>query len=340
MTWRAGRKTAKPVGLGLICLAAAASLGCSGTIQEAARSAAPAAVEGAVEEAQEPDTRNDIARVLADPEIREASSALTAAIIAGAFDGLTDEQRMAELRLLTDGMVRTMGASLSRTLRDDIAPQLSEALAQAVERSIERALDAETEQRLEAMTQAATRGMMKGLSQSLLDENGQPSPAWGTLLGQVARDVTRQAAFGLDDAVDRAERREGDEPPARVLAALGTLSTLTQSLPLLLLGGLLAFVCLFALPLAALLWRQRRLEHESRAHQQAALALARAIKSTESQAWSNELREHLARETRDSAGAEELQRMLREHAELRLRPSDGAAGKNRPPRDDDGPYVG
>lgn len=335
MTRRAGRRTTWQATLGLICLAAAGSLGCSGTLSRAAKSAAPAAVEGAVEEAQQPDTRDDIARILADPDIRNASSALTAAIIAGALDGLTDEQRVAELRRFGDGMVRSMGASFSRSLRDDIAPQLSEALAQAVDRSLERALDVGTEQRLEAMTQAVTRGMMKGLSQTLVDENGQPSAAWGTLLGHVARDVTRQAAFGLDDAVDSAERRsDGDEPPARVLAALGTLSSLTQALPLLILGGLVAFACLFALPLGWLLWRHRRLERESRAHQQAALALARAIKSTESQAWSSELREHLARETRDSAGAEELQRMLREHAELRLRPRERGA------RADGEPYVG
>jgi hypothetical protein len=41
-------------------------------------------------------------------------------------------------------------------------------------------------------------------------------------------------------------------------------------------------------------------------------------------AWSNELREHLARETKDTAGADELSRLLREHAELRLNPRDRA----------------
>lgn len=331
---RAGRWAAAPALLGLFCLTAAASLGCAGTVQEAAKSAAPAAVEGAVEEAQDPDTRDDIARILADPEIRAASGALTAAIVAGAFDGLTDEERVAELRRMTDGMVRSMGASVARSLRDDVGPQLSEAIAQAVDRSIERALDADTERRLEVMTQAAARGLMKGMGEALVDPNGQPSPAWGTLVGQVARDVTRQAAYGLDDAVDRAEQNDGSEPPARVLAALGTLTSLTQLLPWLLLGGMLAFLVLCVLPVAWLLLRQRRLERENRVHQEAALALARAIKSTESQAWSNELRDHLARETRDSAGAAELQQMLRDHAELRLRPRDPNGRANG------GPYVG
>jgi hypothetical protein len=337
-TGRAGTRGLPHRAIGLICLAAAGSLGCKGTIQRAAAGAAPAAVEGAVEEAQQPDTRDDVARILADEDIHSASGALTAAIVSGALDGLTDEARVKQLRALADAMVQSMGASMSRSLRDDIGPQLSEALAQAVDRSIERALDADTEQRLEAMTVAVTRGMLKGVSESLLDENGQPSPVWAAALGRIARGVTEQAAFGLDDAIRRAEQIDGAqpddgaplpdraaldervEPPARALAALGTLSSFTQALPFLILGGMLVFLCLCAVPVGWLLWRLRHHKRENIAHREAALALARAIKSTESQAWSSELREHLARETQGSAGSAELQRMLREHAELRLRP--------------------
>jgi hypothetical protein len=333
-TGRLGDRWGARLSGALICLAAAGSSGCARTVQKAAESAAPAAVEGAVQEAQEPDTRDDIARILADPDIRTASSSLTAAIISGALDGLTDEQRTQELQRLADTMVRTMGASLSRTLRDDVGPQLSEALAQAVDRSIERALDADTEQRLEAMTLAVTRGMVKGMRESMLDENGQPSPVFGAALGRIARDATHEAAFGLDDAVQRAENNDGDEPPARVLAALGTLASFTQVLPLLLLGGLVVFLCLCALPAAWLFWRLRESRRQSRAHREATLALARAIKSTETQAWSSELREHLARETRGSPSAAELQRILRDQAEPGLRSRDGA------PRSERSPYVG
>jgi hypothetical protein len=303
-------------GFAVFCLAIAGALGCAETVQQTAKSAAPAAVEGAVEEAQEPDTRNDIATILADPEIRSAASSLSSAIVSGAFDGLTDDQRAQELRRMADSLVKTLGASMARSLRDDVGPQLSASVAEAIDRSIERALDAETERRIEALTLAATRGALRGAGETLVDENGQLAPAWGQALGQIARGVAHEAAFGLDDAVRRA--RDDEAEPAPVLAALGTLSTLTQLLPLLVAGGLVLFVLLCALPLAWSLFRVRQLRRQSQAHEDAALALARAIKAAEPMAWSNELREHLARSTRGSAGAVELEQLLREHAELRL----------------------
>jgi len=246
------RGTARWVLLALLCLGGAN--GCAATVKQAAKDAAPAAVEGAVEEAKQPDTRNDIATILADPEIRSATSSLSAAFVAGALDGLSDEQRSAELRRLTDGMVRTMGAAAARSLRDDLVPQLSKSLADVVDRTLEQALNEHTEQRLEAMTAAVARGMAKGMVDS-------------GALGQLAREVTQQAAFGVDDAVRAAERRESGEPEPQVLAALGTLSEWTRALPLLILGGL-ALTLLGCI--AALVWLAARVRHyKSLVHEQA-----------------------------------------------------------------------
>lgn len=314
--------------IGLFCLALAGALGCAETVQQTAKSAAPAAVEGAVEEAQEPDTRNDIARVLSDPNIREAASALSSAVVGGAFAGLSEEERVRELERMGDALVKKLGASMARSLRDDVGPQLSASVAEAIDRSIERALDAETEQRVEALMRAATRGALAGAGESLVGADGQLSPAWGQALAQIARGVSREAAFGVDDAVRDAD---GEQP---ALAALGTLSTFTRLLPPLVAGGLVLVFLLCALPLAWALWQLRRLRRESSAHQEAALALARSIKAAEPMAWSEELREHLARTTQGAAGAAELQRLLREHAELRLAP------RGRAPRSERSAYMG
>ena len=254
----------------LLCLAGAT--GCAATVQQAAKDAAPAAVEGAVEGAKQPDTRDDIATILADPEIRSAASSLSAAVLAGALDGLTDEQRSAELRRLTDAVVRSMGAAAAKSLRDDIAPQLSKVLADAVDRSLEQVLNEHTEQRLEALTAAVARGTARGLRESLLDSSGRPAPEWSRALGQMARDVTQHAALGLDDAVRSAERGENGEQEAPVLAALGTLSSWARALPLLIVGGLGLTVlgCI-----AAMLWLAARVQHykrESLAYQQGARA--------------------------------------------------------------------
>jgi hypothetical protein len=303
----------------VICLAG--STGCAAALEQTAKSAAPAAVEGAVEEANRPDTRNDIATILADPEIRAAASSLSTAVLAGALDGLTDEQRTQQLSHLLDVMVRRLGSTMAKSMRDDIGPELSRNLADAVDRSLERALDVDTERRLEALTLAIARGMTKGVGEALVDASGERSP-WGRELGQIAREVTQEAAFGLDDAVRRAESSERDEPPARVLAALGTLSTLTQALPLLLAFAVASLLLGCALPVAWLVMRLRHYKRQSLAREEATLALARAIKTTEPLAWSDELREHLARATKDGAGSDELSRLLREHAELRLNPRD------------------
>jgi len=258
MTSRGWR--ARGASVALLCLAGAA--GCAATVQQAAKDAAPAAVAGAVEGAKQPDTRDDIATILADPEIRTAASSLSAAVLAGALDGLTDEQRSAELRRLTDAVVRSMGAAAAKSLRDDIAPQLSKVLADAVDRSLEQVLNERTEQRLEALTAAVARGTARGLRESLLDSSGRPAPEWSRALGQMARDVTQQAAWGLDDAVRSAERGENGEQQARVLAALGTLSNWTRALPLLIVGGLGLTVlgCI-----VALLWLAARVQHYKRA---------------------------------------------------------------------------
>ena len=236
----------------LLCLTGAN--GCAATVKQAAKDAAPAAVEGAVEEAKQPDTRNDIATVLSDPQIRAATTSLSAAFVAGALDGLSDEQRRAELRRLTDDVVRGVGLAAAKSMRNDIVPLLSKSLADVVDRTLEQALNEHTEQRLEALTAAVARGMAKGLVDS-------------GALSQIAREVTHQAAFGLDDAVRSAEQRRSGEPEPQVLAALGTLSGWTQTLPLLILGGL-ALTLLGCI--AALVWLATRVRHyKSLVHDQA-----------------------------------------------------------------------
>ena len=176
-------------------------------------------------------------------------------------------------------------------------------------------------------SQAATRGALAGAGESLLDDDGRLSPAWGQALGQLARGVSREAAFGVDDAVRAADLEDRRDAPA--LAALGTLSAFTQFLPLLIGAGLALFLLLCALPAAWAFWRLRQLRRESVAHREAALALARAIKAAEPMAWSEELREHLARTTQGTAGGAELQQLLRDHAELRLGARDRAPNSGR-----------
>lgn len=317
----------------------AASTGCAGTVKQAAKEAAPAAVEGAVDEAQDPQTRDNVAQILADPEIREATAGLSEAIVGGALEGLSDAERAAQFRRLTDQLVATVGAAVGRSLREDIGPQLSATFADAVDRSLAVALDERTEQRMSELALATTRGAMQGIGELVIDPTtGRASPFLSHMMGQLAREMARQGAFGFDEAVREAEQGRLDDSGARldggVLAAAGRLSDWAVALPPLLIAGLLLLTLAGALALGLALWRLRYHRRTSRAHEEAALALARAIKATESAAWSDELRTHIARATRDDVGGAELRKLLREHAELRLNPRDV------PPRSERAPYMG
>src|SRR5687768_10061280 len=63
----------------LLCVGA----GCGSAVKQAAREAAPAAVKESVAQAQKPETRADIAEILADPRIRSAASELSEAVVEG-----------------------------------------------------------------------------------------------------------------------------------------------------------------------------------------------------------------------------------------------------------------
>jgi hypothetical protein len=293
--------------------------GCAGSVRQAAKAAAPAAVESAIDETQDPNTRNDIARILGDPAIRAAASELSSAVLEGALLGLTEEEQQARLAQVVDRMVSRFGTSFARSLQRDIGPMLSATLADAVDASLERALDAHAEERLQALAAAVTRGAMQAFESSSTEAAG--SRAGATTLGPLAREISRQAAFGFQDAVretqtrDRAARGEG-----AVLAAMGQLSDVALALPLLLLVGVPLALGALGLALVWALFRLRAQRRQSHEREAAALVLARAIKGTENLAWSDELREHLDRVTRDADGGESLRQLLREHAELRLAP--------------------
>lgn len=265
--------------LAVLCTAASLSLGCAGTIKQAAREAAPAAVKETVSEVGEPETRKDLATILADPRIREASSALTEAVVEGALNGLTDEERIARLQQLTDAFVTRIGASMARSLQREIGPQLSITFADTIDRTLERVLGSATEARLQALALAVTRSSMQGVGEALVDPSGQPSPLLRQAFGQVMRDMAYEASLGFDAAVRDARARADRDGSGEVLASLATLSSWTQAVsPLLVLGALLFGV----VGLAALLWATfalRRGHHLDRADEVALLALARAMRS-------------------------------------------------------------
>jgi hypothetical protein len=250
----------------LLVLAASLTLGCAGTIKQAAREAAPAAVKETVNEVQKPGTRGDVADILSDPRILEASSALSAAIVEGALNGLTDAERIERLQRLTDAFVTRIGTSMARSLERDIGPRLAATFADAVDRSLERALGSATEERLQAIALAVSRSTMQGVGEALVDPSGQPSPALRQAFGQVMREAAYEASIGFNDAVRDARVHSAGVGSGEVLAMLGTVSSWILAVPpLLVLSGLLLVLA----AVGALGWAlnsQRQLRRLRREH--------------------------------------------------------------------------
>lgn len=265
--------------LAAMALSLTLGVGCASTVKQAAREAAPAAVEEGVEEVQKPETRGDIAEILADPRIREATSALSEAIVEGALNGLTDAERTERLERLADAFVTRIGASMGRSFERDIGPRLSATIASTFAQSLERAMGSETEQRLQAIALSVTRAAMQGMGEALVDPSGQASPALRQALGQIMRDTAYEASLGFDAAVRDARARADREGSGEVLASLGTLSSWTSALPgVLALGALLLGVTGLA-ALAWVLFGARRRHRLDAADEAALVALARALRA-------------------------------------------------------------
>lgn len=234
-------------------MAVAFGSGCASTVKQAAREAAPAAAEETVEEVREPETRQDIADILSDPGIGEATTALSDSFVQGMLDGLTEPERMTRLQALTDALVTRAGSALAKSFEAELGPQISATVADAVDKSLERMLDERTEARIQAIVLAASRGAVQGIGDALVDDAGQPSPALQQVFGRVVRDASYHASFGFQHAVHDARQNDALEARSRdgVLGALGRVSEWSRAIPAVIVLGLGLMVLVLT---AALIW--------------------------------------------------------------------------------------
>lgn len=239
-------------------------LGCGSAVKQAARAAAPAAVEESVEQVQKPETRADIAQILDDPRIRSAASELSEAVVEGVLDGITDEERTQRLQALTDALTTRVARSLARSMQRELGPALAQTFAATIDESMQRVLSAENEQRLQAMVAAVARSTLQGMSAALLDEQGRPVPVVRQALGEVVQEAGYQAAFGFEQAVydARHDRGPASSSDGSVLATLGRVSDWSRAVPVLVVGGLSLLLLIAS---GGLIWALLRLRRVSRA---------------------------------------------------------------------------
>lgn len=226
----------------------ALALGCAAAAKQAAKSATPAAVEGAVEEAKDPSTRDAVAEILSDPDIRESSAELSESVTKGVVRGVEREMPIEQLQRMTDAVVTQAGVSVARTLENDVAPQLAGAVARVIDESVAHALNEQTEERLRQMVAAVTRATVRGATEALSEVTVSDEDRLNTPSAQLSKNawysLGYNGAFGFELAVKEAHLRqsEGVDNSPSILATIGTVADLARGLPVILMTIGLAII--------------------------------------------------------------------------------------------------
>lgn len=153
------------LGTAFVLFSLASGLGCAGA-DSVTRRAVPAALDSSVDYLEDPEAQKKIQRLLEDPQIKEASRELTSALVEGALDGATNEERQAKLRGITTQFIDAVAKAASKNLREDISPAMSQAAASAVQRVLASAMSPQSREQAAAMVDAVTRSAVTAMTES------------------------------------------------------------------------------------------------------------------------------------------------------------------------------
>lgn len=296
-------------------------IACGASVKEAARAAAPAAVEGGLKEASQPESRRDFAAILQDPRILEASESLSQAVVSGALESMTQPEQLERVGQFSEGLAVRVSEALAKSMSSELGPQISRIAADSVQQALDQVLSTDTEKRVTDFTRALTAAVVQGMTQELYLTDTASGPGAQTVgIQALARQAGHGAALGFQDAVQQTElrRREGEERPGDVLALPARIMDMGLGTITLIGLGLLAVGVTLIAALAYTVLRVRRLRQESQAREDAVVLLASVIKSAEGAPWGRDLRERIREAARDSSAAEGLRSVLRKHSGLRL----------------------
>ncbi|MCY0988874.1 hypothetical protein OV203_17185 [Nannocystis sp. ILAH1] len=154
-------------------------MSCATGTEKMVRRAVPAGIDETLNTLEDPRTQKRIEGLLDLPEVQKAARDLAGQVAAGAFDGLTDDQRLAKVRQVSEDYVGALSKAVGQGLREDVSPALVDTTRQAVEQAIHAALSPATRQGAANMAEALTRRTLTTLSEGLRDELG---PATQTVL--------------------------------------------------------------------------------------------------------------------------------------------------------------
>ncbi|MDC0718220.1 hypothetical protein [Nannocystis bainbridge] len=154
-------------------------MSCGTATERMIRRAVPAGIDETLTTLEDPKVQRRIEGLLDLPEVQQAARDLAEQVAAGAFDGLTEPQRLAKVRQFSEDFVGALSKAVGQGLREDVSPAVVETSRRAVEQAIQAALSPATRRGAANLAEALTRRTLTTLSEGLRDELG---PATQTVL--------------------------------------------------------------------------------------------------------------------------------------------------------------
>jgi hypothetical protein len=275
---------------------------------EAAGAATPPALTEALQTLNEPENRQLLGELMSMPEIRNAANNLAQGFTNGALDGLTDEERQAKLREMADAFVADLTKAMGQGLDREITPQLQKLAAGSVSAALNEAFSSRHSEQVNGFINSLTTAALASMAANLRSELGPAvrdvlqndvGPGLAGMLknGELdaslersGRAFSRGIVLGMDDALTQLDQQQSQGRKSSILGRLtGAANKGIQLTTILAIIFGLAVLGL-GLWIAKLIVQTRRDQAETARREAAMTVMAEAIRATDRNAWSPELR--------------------------------------------------
>lgn len=166
-------------GFAVAALLVLADMSCASGTEKVLRRAVPATIDETIGTFEDPDIQRRLKKLVDLPDVQEAARRLAQGLTSGALDGLTDEQRVAKARALSEEYVQALTRAVGKGLHEEISPAVEGAVERTVARALATALSPKTRQDASLLVESLTRRTLKTFAESTRDDVG---PALQTVL--------------------------------------------------------------------------------------------------------------------------------------------------------------
>lgn len=166
-------------GFAVTALLVLADMSCASGTEKVLRRAVPATIDETIGTFEDPEIQRRLKKLIDLPDVQEAARRLAQGLTSGALDGLTDEQRVAKARALSEEYVQALTRAVGKGLHEEISPAVEGAVERTVARAVAAALSPKTRQDASALVASLTRSTVKTFAESTRDDVG---PALQTVL--------------------------------------------------------------------------------------------------------------------------------------------------------------